>query len=72
MHTDGETVYIGGEFRGTADFGFGMRTAAENGGYLVHYSATGAPLAMRQYGGLVHQRAWRGAHRRCAVHRRLL
>lgn len=51
MHTDGETVYIGGEFRGTADFGFGMRTAAENGGYLVHYSATGAPLAMRQYGG---------------------
>ncbi len=51
LSTDGESIYLGGLFNGSADFGLGMRTAPKTDAFVVRYSLTGMPSSMRQYGG---------------------
>lgn len=51
VRSDGEKIYLGGSFTGTANFGSGMGSAMDTGGFLVSYSPAGTPLALRLYGG---------------------
>lgn len=47
----GGLLYVGGEFRGSGNFGPAKLTALETDGFIAGYSMAGAPQWVRQYGG---------------------